>query len=172
MRRVLILSALLCLSACDRTPANGEAKGGEAKADKPQAAGLRLDAAGTPRFRAGLWEVVQSGDGDENGKHKQCIGEESNAEMRKMLTDGAKDGCKMSRSSDTGGFHAKSECKTGPSTVYTDMVMTGSDTAYDLTIDLAMDNGQGKTPVGKLKAAARWIGACPPGVKPGDEIAD
>lgn len=85
---------------------------GEAVAPAPrgavakEASNLLLDAKGIPQFRPGLWELVRtdsSGDGGPE-RERQCLGEEANAELTKLLTATGTPACTVSRARRAGRY--------------------------------------------------------------------
>ena len=163
----------ICLVALVSLAARGQAgkaeapKGADAAAVAP--AGFKLGGDGLPRVKPGLWEVVKTEDGEmETTRH--CTGEEVDAEVREMLTRETP-GCKTERSAGPGGLRVKARCEqAGGLKTDATVTMTGSDTAYDMTLGLYVVKPDGTREGGDVVAKARWIGACPPGAKPGEDV--
>lgn len=161
------LVALVSLAACGKAP-EAEAPGPvDAAATAP--AGLTLGADNLPRVRPGLWEVVQTEDGQsETTRH--CAGEEVDAEMREMLTRDTP-GCKTERSAGPGGLKVKALCdQAGGLKTETDLLMTGSETAYDMKLGIYLLQADGSREGSETVIKAKWVGACPAGAKPGDDL--
>lgn len=154
---------------------------GEAVAPVPQGAmakaeetsNLPLDAKGIPRFRPGLWEVVRtdsSGDGQAE-RWRECLGEEANADLTKLLTATGASACTVSRSRRAGGIQVTSDCLQAGVKMKTSLDLTGSETAYRMKLSIGIVSPDGTRDGGEVTADARWVGACPAGVAPGDQVA-
>ena len=164
---VLALVALVSLAACAKTETAEAPKGVDAAAAAPT--GLVLGGDNLPRFKPGLWEVVQTDDGKvETTRH--CTGAEVDAEVREMLTRETP-GCKTERSATRSGLKVHAICEQ-PGGLKSDasVLMTGSETAYDMTIGIYVVKPDGTREGGDITAKAKWIGACPAGVKPGEDV--
>ena len=164
MRAFLILTtAALALTACGQ-PAPAAASGG-AVVTKVQAADPTgtppLDAAGVPRLRPGLYEVVQVDDEDEPQTTRQCLGEDANAEMREILTKKATPDCKVSRSSGPDGLQVATECRQNGMTNHLKLIVAGTDAAYRMTLSLGVTTPDGETSTTRSVVTSRWLGACP-----------
>lgn len=172
MTRAFFLSAaaLLTLTACGEkadAPAAVETPRAEAKAD----GGVPpLGADGLPRFRPGLWEVVKtdSSNGEGAETSRDCVGEEANEDFRKLAAGIA--GCKTTKATGPAGLTITSECEEGGVESRTMMTVAGTDKNYRMTLDMQFSLPDGKTSGGQVSAKARWIGACPAGMKPGDSL--
>jgi len=163
----LTLVALVSLAACGKAEKAEAPKGVDAAAAAPS--GLVLGGDNLPRFKPGLWEVVQTEDGKvETTRH--CTGAEVDAEVREMLTRETP-GCKTERSASPSGLRVKALCEqAGGLKTDATVEMTGSETAYDMKIGLYLINADGSRDGGDITAKAKWIGACPPGAKPGEDV--
>lgn len=166
MRPFYLAAALLALVAC------GKSEPGQTVAATPKAApalaGLTLGADGVPHVRPGLWEVVETDDG-ETEMRRECVGEEANAELRQMLTRESPD-CQVQRSSNAGGLKLVSDCVRGAVKIQTTFAMAGSDTGYDMRLGMYVTKPDGTRDGGEIVTKARWIGACPAGVQPGQSL--
>lgn len=168
MRRLSVsAAALLLLTACGKGPDTGSqdaAKGArQAALTSPP-----LGADGLPRLRPGLWEVTKTGDG-ETETTRECLGAEANAEVRELLTRQDPD-CRIQRSSGAGGLKVSADCQENGVRLQSEFVMTGSETAYDMTLGLYVITPDGERDGGEIHGKARWIGACPAGVAPGQTL--
>jgi hypothetical protein len=163
----LTLLALISLTACGKTETAEAPKGVDTAAAAPS--GLVLGGDNLPRFKPGLWEVVQTEDGEvETTRH--CTGAEVDAEVREMLTRETP-GCKTERSAGPRGLRVKALCEqAGGLKTDATVEMTGSETAYDMKIGIYLVNKDGSRDGGDITAKAKWIGACPAGVKPGEDV--
>jgi hypothetical protein len=168
MRRVLLVSlAALAVTACGKDEKAAAPPAADAAAVVP-AAGLTLGADNLPRFKAGLWEVVKTEDGQtETSRH--CVGEEANAEVREMLTRETPQ-CQTTRSATPAGIKVNATCDQGGLKTETALSMTGSPSAYDLKLGIYVVTPDGKREGGEVAMKARHVGACPAGVKPGEDV--
>lgn len=164
MRPLLISAALLALAACGKP----EAAQTTAAPAKAVLSSLTLGADGVPRIRPGLWQVVKT-DGGETETTRECTGAEANAQLREMLTRQNPD-CKVQRSGGAGGLKMISDCVQSGVKIQTTFAMTGSDTAYDMRLGMFVVKPDGGRDGGEMVAKARWIGACPAGVQPGQTL--
>lgn len=166
---VVSLVALASLAACSKPDAAEGPKGADAAAVAPSGPGFKLGGDGLPRIKPGLWEVVKTDDGEvETTRH--CAGAEVDAEVREMLTRETP-GCKTERSASAAGLRVRAVCEQ-PGGLKSDatVAMTGSETAYDMTVGIYMVKPDGAREGGDITAKARWIGACPAGVQPGEDV--
>lgn len=172
---LIVLASALALSAglaaCgDKTAAPGE-QNAAAKGDTP-ASNLSFDASGMPLFKAGLWEsrTVEGGEEGE-GVTRTCVGPELDAETRQQLFDD-QPGCTKSIERANGGLRVKAVCE--QSVVKTEMtvVMTGNQTQRTVALDVKVDDTSDPEPasVDRMVAEAKYVGACPAGMQPGDEM--
>jgi hypothetical protein len=172
MRALLILSTALALTACgDTAPAaspapKAVAKGGEFAGTPP------LDAAGVPRLRPGLYEVVQVDNDEAPQTTRECVGEEANAEMRRILTQKPTPDCKLSRTTGPAGLQVQSECRQNGMTNRLKLTVAGADTAYRMTLAISVTTPDGETSTTESVAQGRWLGACPAGLAPGQTLED
>lgn len=169
MRTVLLASlSALALSACGAKDDAKAPPAADAAAVAPVSA-LTLGADNLPRFRAGLWEVVKTEDGEsETSRH--CVGEEANADVREMLTRETPD-CQTTRSATPAGIRLNATCsQAGGLKTETNFVMTGSPSDYDLRLGIYLITPDGKREGGDVTMKARHIGGCPAGVQPGQDV--
>lgn len=152
---------------------------GEAVALAPRGAvaeessNLRLDAKGIPQFRPGLWEVVRTDSSVDGGpeRERQCLGEEANADLTKLLTATGTPGCTVSQARRAGGIYATSDCLQAGVRMKTSLDLTGSEAAYRMKLSMEVVSPDGARNGGEVRADARWVGACPAGLAPGDSMA-
>jgi Protein of unknown function (DUF3617). len=173
MRMLTVSLAVLGLAACgSKSDAQTEAATGDATpaATTASEGTLSLGADGVPRFREGLWEVTRIEDG-EREVSKVCTGAEAREDVREMLTREAP-GCKMDRSSGPGGIKLRAVCDQGGVKTETDMTMSGSSTNWNMKLALFVVMPDGARSGNEVTMNARWVGACPAGMKPGDEVED
>lgn len=170
MRSVLIASlCVAALAACGEKPeAQAQAAPGAEVAAKTPVA-LPLGGDGLPRFRPGLWESVKLEDG-EREVSRRCVGPETDADIRELLTRETPD-CQTQRSASPSGLKVTSLCQpAGLPKMETTLTMTGSESAYDVKLALYVINADGSREGGETTIKAKWVGACPPGVAPGEDI--
>ena len=130
-----------------------------------------LDAQGVPHFRPGLYEVVQTSPDTAPETTRECMGDKANAEVRKMLLDPPKPGCKVSRSTGAGGLTYHAVCDQNGAQNTLKLNVLGNDTAYKMTLALGITPVPGGERVETVMTAhGRWIGACPAGMQPGDIV--
>lgn len=80
-------------------------------------------------------------------------------------------GCKTERSASPRGLRVQALCEQAGGLKTDALVeMTGSETAYDMKIGIYLVNKDGSRDGGDITAKAKWIGACPAGVKPGEDV--
>jgi hypothetical protein len=166
----LVLLASASVAACGAKPAADAGQAVDTAAVAPAAgSALKLGADNLPRFREGLWEVVQTEDG-QSETSKRCVGAEIDGEMRELLTRETPT-CKTQRSASSTGLKVNAVCEqAGGMKTETSLVMTGSDTAYDAKLGIYLIQADGAREGGETTLKAKWVGACPAGMKPGDEV--
>jgi len=165
----VLLLASASLAACGAKPGADAGQPADTAATAPAPSGLTLDANKLPKFREGLWEAVQTEDG-QSETSQRCVGPEIDAEMRELLTRETPD-CRTQRSASPAGLKINAVCnQAGGLKTETSLVMTGSETAYDMKLGLYLLQADGAREGGESTVKAKWIGACPAGMKPGDEV--
>lgn len=169
MRHLACSLLALSLVAC-QDKASETAQGNAPEAAAPTER-LALDTAGLPTFRAGLWEVVKTSSDEAGETTQECIGAEANAQLREMLTrDGGPD-CKVERSNTIFSQKVRADCaQAGGLRTDTTFEVSGSETRYTMKLAMYVVKPDGTGDGGEEVAKARWIGACPAGVKPGEEV--
>lgn len=160
--------AAISLSACNAKPEAETGASTDTAAKPTVAEALVMGADGLPRFREGLWEVTKI-DGGEREVTKHCAGAELQSDMREMLTREAP-GCKSERTSGPLGIKVRGVCEQGELKTETNLTMSGSATAWNMTLGIHLLMPDGGREGGEMTMKARWIGACPAGMKPGDEV--
>lgn len=171
MRRVLPLVIVAALAGCSDKQAQQE--GSSASPGTAQAAeSLRLDARGVPQFRPGLWEVVSTDSTvpDKVEREHQCIGEAANEEMAKALTAKSDANCKVEKVVNAHAIKLKSDCVQNGVKLRTEIAMSGGETKYESRLKMGVVTPDGKTDGGEIVSKARWIGACPSDMAPGDSV--
>jgi hypothetical protein len=106
---------------------------------------------------------------------KQCVDESTDAKLQAMMGEGpAKGACSKSEFTKTSlGFESHTECVIGPSKMTSVGKFTGDfDSSYSGEVVTTFNPpmfGNGST---TISMTAKWIGACPPDMKPGDVATD
>ena len=170
MRRVLSLIIVAGLAGCGEQQAQQDA-GSAAKSPAEVADKLRLDAKGIPQFRPGLWDVVStdSTTPDEVEHERHCLGAEANEEFAKALSAQSPN-CKVQRTGDARAIKVTSDCEQSGAKVRTELVVAGGETKYETRLKMGIVTPDGKTDGGEIVAKARWVGACPAGMAPGESV--
>lgn len=170
--RMLALSllAVTSLAGCGAKPDAEAGKAADTAATAPAASALTLDANNLPKFREGLWEAVQTDDDGTAKTTQHCVGPEIDAEMRELLTRETPE-CQTKRSVSPAGLKIDAVCdQQGGLKTATNLMLTGSNTAYDMKLGIYLVKADGTREGGESVVKAKWVGACPAGMKPGDEI--
>ena len=129
-----------------------------------------------PARKAGLWELKMDfvGTGLPGQTMKQCIDPATDKLMNQAYGGASKEACAKQDVSNAGGVMTiDSVCKFGPATVTSHTVVTGSfDSAYAMDVQSTREGGPPMPGGGKshMKIAAKWLGPCAAGQKPGDVI--
>lgn len=164
-----LLAAPLALAACNAKPEAQTGNSGDASsAPSAPAERLTLGSDGLPRFREGLWEVTELSDG-EREVSKHCAGAEVRDDVRAMFANEPA-GCTVERSSSPLGVKARWLCDQAGVKSETSLTMWGSATSWNMTLAIHAIGADGARDGGETTMKARWIGACPAGVKPGEEV--
>jgi hypothetical protein len=160
--------AALALAACNRTPAKTEVADTEtAAATTPKPVPPGIDAA--PHLRAGLWEITSKVAGME-GKVRSCVDDTTQSEGAVLGQGLDRRNCtKSDWSRIPGGVAFAFDCDNDGTRVTSKGTVTGDfNTAYRMEADAGMTRG-GVTRTAKQVVDARYAGACPSGMKPGDK---
>jgi hypothetical protein len=124
----------------------------------------------TLKRKPGLWEVSMTADGKPAPTSmRQCADESTDATMMQMSEMQAEN-CKVNDFSKTDvGYEFRSECEMAGTKVVSNGVFSGDfDSEYRGEINTTMTPplfGRGET---KSTISAKWLGACPEGMKPGE----
>ncbi|MBK9614729.1 MAG: DUF3617 family protein [Uliginosibacterium sp.] len=129
-------------------------------------------AADFPKRKPGLWEMkMESAQMPSGMTTLQCIDEATDEDMQKkaMAGDGKAD-CKLSSSKKTAtGWEYDSVCKSEGSTITSHVVMSGdTQQAYQLVMDTRFDPPLMGNRQMRSVMKVKHLGACKPGMKPGD----
>ncbi|MCW5692115.1 MAG: DUF3617 family protein [Pseudolabrys sp.] len=129
-----------------------------------------------PARKAGLWELKMDFVGRElpGQTMKQCIDAATDKLMNQAYGGASKEACAKEDVSNAGGVMTiDSVCKFGPATVTSHAVVSGSfDSAYSVDVQSTREGGPPMPGGGKshMKIAAKWLGPCAAGQKPGDIV--
>jgi hypothetical protein len=126
-----------------------------------------------PHRRSGLWEshmttAQRPGPGITT---QQCIDAQTDEAMQRRMMEGdAAPKCtRTGFSRIPGGFESSSVCQTNRGTVTSRMHITGDmQSAYRMEVSGHRDPPQGALTDSHTVVEARWLGACPADMKPGD----
>jgi hypothetical protein len=129
-----------------------------------------------PARKAGLWELTRSAPRPEfpSTVQKICLDANTDALLYKAGTSWGRQACsKLDIHRSGSRVEVNSVCKIGPSQATTHHVMTLSgDNAYHEDIAVHFDPPVGKTSDSTTTQDAKWIGACPADMKPGDIVTE
>ena len=164
MRPIPIFAfAILAVAACGQRAPSAAPAAGEATARlAPATPGGTppLDAQGVPRFRPGLYEIVQVSDGEPPETSRECLGNGASAELRDILTRKPGPECKISRSSGPAGLQVATECRQNGNINRLRLTLSGGETAYTMTLAIAVTTPNGETSGAESTVQGRWLGAC------------
>lgn len=167
MRILFISAAVLALAACgQQQTANESADTGEKTVAD---GGLTLGADGVPQFRPGAWEIVEAGDGGKEAR-RECVGGEATPQLREMVTRDYPKECKVDHESGSDRFYLKASCPQNGLTIDSELDLKGSDTQFEMKFGAFVTMPDGKRQGGGTTLSGRWVGECPAGVQPGQQI--
>ena len=127
-----------------------------------------------PTMKPGLWETQVAREGTPTKapppSTRMCIDSATQKEMMEMGMGAAKSMCtKNDIRRDGMKVFGNSECKIGDSTMKSQSVTTFTgDTAYKIDVDATYDPPFMGRATTKTHIEAKWTGACPPDMQPGD----
>ncbi|MCI0506624.1 MAG: DUF3617 domain-containing protein, partial [Gammaproteobacteria bacterium] len=124
-----------------------------------------------PKRKPGLWEIKMTTEGGEM-LSQHCIDEKTDDLMQQRTQAMGKQECSKNNVRREGGkVLAESVCKFGGATVNTNAVFSGDFSSnYTGNIDTIYNPPMMGREKSHSTIAARWLGACKPGQKPGDVI--
>jgi hypothetical protein len=172
--RIIIVSALaMALAACGGNDGgNGSATSGPDEVSTTTTSKLVLGEDGVPKFKAGLWEITGGGEGKEGEVERQCLGSETNEELREAVTREFDKECKVERRSGPEGIYIKASCPSNGATIDAVTDIKGSDTNFDMKINMGVTMPDGSKQDTAMAASGRWVGECPAGMEPSDKAED
>lgn len=164
MRPIPILAfTILAVAACGQQAPSAAPAAGETTS-RPTAATPGgtppLDAQGVPRFRPGLYEIVQVSDGEPPETSRECLGTGASAELRDLLTRKPGPECKISRSNGPAGLLVATECRQNGNINRLRLTLSGGETAYKMNLAIAVTTPNGETSSTESAVEGRWLGPC------------
>ncbi len=127
-----------------------------------------------PMRKAGLWELTMNPaqPGMPAVQMRHCTDESVDRQMSAMSSPMAKDMCKQTSIQKTAaGFAVDSVCGTGGMTTTSHAEITGNfQSAYTVKITAHVTGGPMGNHDTNMTMDARWTGACPADLKPGDIV--
>jgi Protein of unknown function (DUF3617) len=127
-----------------------------------------------PTMKSGLWEssVAREGMPQKVGATKMCMDSAVQKEVMEMGMGTMKSMCsKNDIRRDGNKVFGTAECKFGESTMKSSSVTTFTgDTAYHTEVKSTYDPPMQGMPSGTTVIDAKWTGACPAGMQPGDVL--
>jgi len=132
-----------------------------------------------PARKAGLWQLTMTFDkgGMPQQVIKQCVDAATDKKMNSVSGGMGREQCSKQDVRQVGGtIVVDSVCKMGPMTTTSHAVVSGDfNSAYTVQVDSKQEGGPsipGMPPGGAMKMtmAAKWLGGCEAGQRPGDMI--
>jgi hypothetical protein len=129
-----------------------------------------------PKRKSGLWETTLSFGGQPGGMTmKQCIDQKTDDVMRSQAREAQADAEKQCSKREwkqvAGGYEFESVCTIEGTTTKSKGKITGSmDTGYKMVMDSQYDPPMRGMSTHRVEMDAKWTGACPPDMRPGDMI--
>jgi hypothetical protein len=174
MRKVLIVAVGVtalagCSKSADHAATNAAGAPGAAPPSNPIAAAAK---AMEPRRKAGLWQMAVSTTGGPGMSLslQTCIDAAHASDFNVKPPASARTNCSSSKSHPiAGGWAFESTCTTNGRTMKTTGTVTGDlSSGYHMEASTQTEPPmQGMAAVAKTNIDAKWLGACPPGMKPG-----
>jgi hypothetical protein len=125
-----------------------------------------------PARKAGLWQVDMTMPGGQMPPQqmKMCIDASTDAEMQKLGATAAQGMCTRSDINRSGNtVTVNSVCKMGPTQATTQAITRfAGDAAYHTDINTKFDPPMAGHAESAMVQDAKWIGACPADMQPGD----
>jgi hypothetical protein len=128
-----------------------------------------------PLRKPGLWELktVKTGSGFPEMTIQHCTDEATDKDLNASVSPLAKQACAQQDIRKTAtGYVADAVCKVGSSSITSHTEIVGDfNSAYTINTRSHTDKGLNGKPLDTVTAiAAKWLGACKPGQKPGDIV--
>lgn len=125
-----------------------------------------------PKRKAGLWQIETTMAGMPSmGAMQQCIDEKTDNFYRQIGQDMAKDCSALDIKRDGDRISVRSVCKFGQTTSTSEAVFSGKfESAYRGEVKTSYNPPLHGMSRAQMTIAAKWLGACKPGQKPGDMV--
>jgi hypothetical protein len=123
-----------------------------------------------PTRKPGLWEMTMQQPNAASQVVRQCIDEKTDRQMQQLGQGIARENCsKNTWRRDGERYVSESECRIGSTTAVSRSVFGGDfTTSYRGEVESRFEPPLAGMSQTKTTIAARWVGACPGGWKPGD----
>ena len=135
--------------------------------------GQAADAATPGHRRLGLWtmRVEELGSSAAPLTSKFCVDRATEAALIKLASDLDPKACPVVRTHPTAnGSSADIVCRQGSSIVTSHIVLQVGEATFSSRSDIRTSGPLGRTSKQTILTAARWVGRCPSGMKPGDIV--
>lgn len=176
LNKSLVLAgvAALALGACDNKKSETTTTSTTTTTTTTAAAAGPIDANSLPKRKPGLWEQSISADGSAPMVMKICLDAATDAQLSMAGAQASKDACsenKITRSGD--GFTVNATCNmgSGGKVVSTGTIKGDFQSAYEVAVN-STTSGASVPQMNRasaVKISAKWVGACPEGMAPGDQ---
>lgn len=171
---ICLASALALMAGCSKKPAERAASGASAAAPATTANAPTSAKGGilTPHRKAGLWQLAidTSGGPGVSFTGQTCVDASTDQDFAWHGPHSTSQNCDKTVMRPTlGGLAFDSVCRMGKRTITSHGVVTGDfNTAYNVDVTTRMDPAQPGMPTEmRSQVKAKWMGACPQGMKPG-----
>lgn len=157
----------LALAACNKPAEKAEVAVADAPAAAPAATPVPAGIDAAPHLKAGLWEITPAG---MPGKVRSCIDEKTQSDGAVLGQGLDRRNCAKSEWSRVAtGVAFSFDCDNDGTRVTSKGTVTGDfNSAYRMEADASVTK-DGVTKSAKQVIDARYVGACPAGMKPGDK---
>lgn len=170
MRIVLVSVLAIAVAACSGGGESGNSASGPDGVSTTTTGKLTLGEDGVPKFKPGLWEMTAAEEGKPAETTKSCLGEDSNESVREAVTREFDKECKVDRRSGSEGIYIKASCPMNGMDTDALTEIKGSDENFEMKVEIDLSMPDGSKHRSAIAAKGRWIGECPAGMKPGDEV--
>lgn len=169
---LILLTAACALSACGDAGAESAPGDATSLSESPAAEGpLPTDSSGLPSFRAGLWRLTETRDG-ETEVYTMCRAGGPDENLRELMA-GSRPNCEVSRNVRGGAMQVSVQCRVaGGAEVRSVVRIRGGETAYSASIDTTIRRDGRVEAQDSAATEARWLSACPADMQPGDLLED
>lgn len=158
MKTIVVSASLLALLCACGSPAPGAEDGEIAVPASVSQFSFHPD--GTPRLRAGLWEMKQVDEDGETEIHQECLADGLDDQTRAVLVEPAGPNCTKTVDR-KGGITVAGVCRQiGGVQTSTTFKITGSDTAFTARLKLGAAAPGQEAETTESIVHARWVGEC------------